>query len=133
MSALDISSDRVEVMGRQIVIHPSAHLSTGIQEVTMASGVVLDDPDAGTLTSNAFSGILPLAYRFTVADQQLPAMYVGRRLLRLGAVGRNGCSYMMTSPWYQCDGQDQCVLWLRPVGRRCDSQVMRMSCDDSMS
>jgi len=101
------------------VVQREEWFGDGLVTVTMAPGVVLDDPHEGTLTSNPFVGIAGSAYTFNVGMAVVSGS-VGRRFLRIGARGANSCFYKLTAPHYNCDNFEVCIVWLQP-GKECGS------------
>jgi len=116
---IDIQSNQVRVVGHRIEVRQSQWFGDGLVTITMAPGVVLDDPHEGTPTSNPFVGITGSAYAFNVGTVAVSGS-VGRRFLRIGALGR--CFYKLTAPYYNCNFED-CVVWLQQMGPTCGDET----------
>jgi len=114
--ALDVQSQHVDFSRNQMTIRPPHWLKPGTKSLSMAAGVVTDDPHAGTAAPNPFLGLPINSYRFNVrevAPQRTP-----KETLQIG--GSSGpCSYLLVEPWFVCHDFETCEVFVKPSPVSC--------------
>jgi len=114
ITIIDVHSDQVTVSGDQVVIFPKYWFSKGTVSVSMPAGTLKDDPHEGTLIPNPSVELAEGAYLFNV---KALIRTVAPSYVRIGASGAGTCHYRMTEPYYQCEGFEECSLFVSPIGK----------------
>jgi len=112
-------AERVSIVGNKLTVQPKFWFKAGTISVTMAAGVVTDDPHAGSGASNPGQAVNSGEYTFSV--QGISPMTTTHYLEVGLAPGGGGCSYSMTHPWYTCGDFSECTIFVKPAGTGCGS------------
>lgn len=111
-----VSHENVKFSGAIMTIQPPFWLEAGQVVVSMASGVVLDDPHLGTANPNPAGALIPGVYRFNVTTNKPPGPNTEAPYIQIGSFGKtNDCYYIMSS--YECEGFEECSLFVKPMGK----------------
>ena len=110
-----VSHENVKFDRHIMTIQPPYWLESGKVTVSMASGVVVDDPHLGTATPNPASAVAYGIYSFNVSTNRPPGPNTEAPYIQIGSFGRtNDCYYVMSS--YECEGFEECSLFVKPIG-----------------
>jgi len=106
-------STYVSIVANTMTLIPKFYFRPGPVTVTMASGVVTDDPHFGTSNPMPSPGLTGGGFVFNVADIN---RVVPPNKLQLGggSAGARSCSYVLES--YNCPHFEECVVEVRPMG-----------------
>jgi hypothetical protein len=111
---IDVGSSQISFSGSSMRIMPESWLAPGDVTITIAAGVITDDRQAGTAAVNAFAGIHGAFYRFTVSTPPPPPPAPSDQLSIGVSPGGGSCTYTLTDPFYMCEGENDCHIFLKP-------------------
>lgn len=106
----------VQIIGNTLTVIPRHTFRQGTVTVSLANGVVTDDPHVGTANPNPSPGVAGGVYSFTVGPNQ-PATQMGKLQIGMGSGSGVKCGYVLTG--YNCPHFEECLVFVRPVGHEC--------------
>jgi len=120
---IPIISGDVRFSGRNLVVELKEWFGAGKVTVTLDAGAVTDQlspsPGGGPMATRPHAGIAQGSYEFTVVPKPRPPKQTTYYLQIGVSPGTQGCSYMMTHPWYSCQDMKQCTIFVKAMSSAC--------------